>query len=1106
MALFVARGLQHSWLRRRITRRFKGLCVAICNLAVSDVQFWSQTVPFGQDQYRSLPWGARIIRWAALAVGALCSSAALAQESDFLETLLKDTSNVMIVLDGSGSMNQGWGGGASKFEAARDAVTATTANMPSATRSGAITFGHRRNFDCSDIEVLTNPTATPAALARALRAEAPQERGMRPLADAIETAAARLSQQAGPGAIVVLTDGAEECGGNACALSAPLAQMQIPVHLIGMGMDASDAALLRCLPSSAGGSFVVAEPGEDLTPLIAKALSLSHTSNAQRSAASIARLLLQEQDMSVRDLTRIRGDLTRLDDAVSALAGRVNAFSERDLLTEELQIADGLSAEDEIAMIRGAAERLRDQLGSRDLMLIRMQDQTDAWNSGTLGLSRRADLAADMAKVSAVVTEPADKLRQGYERLVQRRAKLETEMAATAAQSAELHGRINDIEEALDQNVLRASSAQQLAQSLESGRPLADQEQPTLEGNDLPVLEVIARRDVQISELESERSALLEQLKSVRAELMDAQQDVLVVQRQRADAERRVNDARDLLAGLQANQLAMKANWEAEVNEAAFDHMKARQALELEMAGVLAASETMRTDLNAALEALEATKAENLRLVTARNDALTQAAESKLTATRLETQNQTLTDGLAQCRLGQEDLSQRIAMLEAAMEEAQTIVAARKPDTVRFMLSPDVPLDADVALSWTVEDAVTNASLDAGQGASLSLPKTAGEYRVIAELDGQLVEQAFSVEAFERTDHEFSLDLARLELRLDPTKATDAAIQPLMVRVSSPFYALEIPVAAGEVRRLYVPEAAYTLEAEIGLDRWSHPLTVTAGETTAHAITVETLPVSLDLIAGESGAPIDEDLQWVLRDARNPAKQVAFQGPQATIDLKPGIYDVEVAFEGFVASQTVFVDASEPVSEPIFERVRFNDGAVRLSFANNGEAVPAGIDVQWRIEMQGAAIVTSQTLDGDMVQLPAGGYQLRSRVNDVELEQEFYVLAGQVTALEPDFSLGQVTLSLLDDSGRSLDDDSIEWSIVPQQVSTDANGFGGAVKTGAAVQTLLLPEGRYRVTAQAGSQVVNRLISVKSGDKSSFGLMLKAVVQADSLAQLVTKP
>ena len=120
MALFVARGLQHSWLRRRITRRFKGLCGAICNLAVSDVQFWSQTVPFGQDQYRPFLWAARIIRWGAFALGVLSSNVAVAQESDFLETLLKDTSNVMIVLDGSGSMNQDWRDGATKFEAARD--------------------------------------------------------------------------------------------------------------------------------------------------------------------------------------------------------------------------------------------------------------------------------------------------------------------------------------------------------------------------------------------------------------------------------------------------------------------------------------------------------------------------------------------------------------------------------------------------------------------------------------------------------------------------------------------------------------------------------------------------------------------------------------------------------------------------------------------------------------------------------------------------------------------------------------------------------------------------------------------------------------------------
>ena len=207
----------------------------------------------GQDLSRPFQWVAKTVHLGLAALALLTSGKAVAQEASFLETLLKDSSNVMVVLDASGSMGEAWSSGESKFEAARRAIIDATGGLPSSTRSGAVAFGHRRNFDCSDIEVLSNPSAVPVALARALNEETPQDRGMRPLADAIETAAARLSQQNGPGAIVVLTDGAEECGGNSCALSAPLAQMQIPVHLIGLGMDAADAALLRCLPASAGG-------------------------------------------------------------------------------------------------------------------------------------------------------------------------------------------------------------------------------------------------------------------------------------------------------------------------------------------------------------------------------------------------------------------------------------------------------------------------------------------------------------------------------------------------------------------------------------------------------------------------------------------------------------------------------------------------------------------------------------------------------------------------------------------------------------------------------------------------------------------------------------
>ena len=925
---------------------------------------------------------------------------------------------------------------------------------------------------------------------------------MRPLADAIETAAARLSQQKGPGAIVVLTDGAEECGGNSCALSAPLAQMQIPVHLIGLGMDAADAAVLRCLPSSAGGSFTIAKTGEDLGPFIAKALSLSHTANAQRSAAAIARLLLQEQDISVRDLQRIRDDLGRIDDALAALDGRVETFTERDLLTENLQTGGAADVAQDVALIRAAAHRLRDQLSSRDQMLIRMQDQTDVWNSGTLGLSRRADLAADMAALSAVVAEPAEKLREGHNRLVERRATLETEMAATAAQSADLHRRINGLDRSLDQIATRADSAQQLAQRIETGEPLSDEEQLALEATDQPVLDIIEQRDLQIAELESERLELLDQLKALRAELMTAQEDVLVVQRQRADAEGRVSEARDLLAGLQANQLAMKANWTAEIKEAASGHMQARLRLENELETVLAQSKSLRTDLDNSRRALEESQAENLRLATARNDAVTEAAEARVLVSQLESQNPLLSDGLEQCRTSREDLTRHIASLQADIAQAHSLAAVREPDRVRFVLATGVTLDADVTPQWSIEDASTGEQLSDGTGVDLALPKEAGQYRVIADLDGQLVERTFSVQTFERADHEFSLELAQIDLSLQPTKATVAATEPVDVVLFSPVYAMQTRVHAGEATRLFLPAASYELKADIGLDQWGETVELSAGDAVQQAISVDALPVALDLVAGERGLPIDEELEWVLRDAREPSKTLAFQGPQADLQLSPGIYDVEVAFDGFVASQTVFIDASDPVSEPLQESVRFNDGAVRLSFSNNGEAVPEGLDLQWRIELQGAAIVTSQILDGDIVQLPAGGYRLRAQANDVALERDFLVLAGQVTELAPDFTLGQVTLSLLDQAGMPSDAAEIEWSVIPQPGASGDGEFRGAVRMGSATQTLLLPAGRYRVTAQSGTQTVERLISVKSGDKSSFGLILPVEPSGESLAQL----
>ena len=276
-----------------------------------------------------------------------------------------------------------------------------------------------------------------------------------------------------------------------------------------------------------------------------------------------------------------------------------------------------------------------------------------------------------------------------------------------------------------------------------------------------------------------------------------------------------------------------------------------------------------------------------------------------------------------------------------------------------------------------------------------------------------------------------------------------------------------------------------------------------------------TLPVALDLVTGDAGEALAEDVTWRLSDAHQPDRRLDFQGSKADLQLQPGVYDVEVDFQGFVATQTVFIDADHRVDAPVHETVRFNDGAVRLRFSNNSEAVPEGLDLHWRIELQGAAIVTSQTLECDLVQLPAGGYRLRAQANDVELECDFLVLAGQVTELTPDFSLGQVTLSLLDDVGAGLNDIEVEWSVIPHGEAQTDHGFQGAVRTGSAVQTLLLPQGRYRVTAQSEAHRINRLITVKPGDKAAFGLKLPSpalsplgpvpATEGEDLAQLGNK-
>ena len=119
------------------------------------------------------------------------------------------------------------------------------------------------------------------------------------------------------------------------------------------------------------------------------------------------------------------------------------------------------------------------------------------------------------------------------------------------------------------------------------------------------------------------------------------------------------------------------------------------------------------------------------------------------------------------------------------------------------------------------------------------------------------------------------------------------------------------------------------------------------------------------------------------------------------------------------------------------------------------------------------------------MQLPSGTYRLQATANGVPLTEDFRIEAGKVTELAPEFMLGQVTLRVLNEGGGVSIRTPVSWTVTPQG---EAEGFSGAKRSGAAEQTLLLPEGRYRVRAETPDGVVQRLISVRSGDKATFGL------------------
>lgn len=200
-----------------------------------------------------------------------------------------DTPQTMFVIDGSGSM---WGrfdaDKRAKIDVVRDLVRAKIEAAPPQP-IGVASFGHRRKADCGDVEIIVPPTEDRAAVLPQIEKLNPRGKG--PLVAALREAVATLGA-ARPASVIVINDGADNCQQDACAAAQEIAAKSpgVPIHMIAVGVEASDIPRLACVAKATGGTFHEAKDTAGLSTALdaATALAMQFPGSAPSTAAPSA--------------------------------------------------------------------------------------------------------------------------------------------------------------------------------------------------------------------------------------------------------------------------------------------------------------------------------------------------------------------------------------------------------------------------------------------------------------------------------------------------------------------------------------------------------------------------------------------------------------------------------------------------------------------------------------------------------------------------------------------------------------------------------------------------------------------------------------------------
>ena len=235
------------------------------------------------------------------------------------------------ILDASGSMQE-IVGGQTKMAAAQAVLAQVVPAVAPEVKIGLAAYGHRRENDCADVEILV-PPGTEDRVALLARIAAMQPKGMTPISAAVTQVADQLKGRAAETTVVLVSDGQETCGGDPCAVVRALkaAGVKFVMHVVGFAVTAADQAQLECIAQAGGGKYFAAADAAGLLTAL------------QEVSADIAQKVEQAKTQVVTQATGLgKVRIVLPESALKSLSGFrvVRKISDKVVKEGELPAAD----------------------------------------------------------------------------------------------------------------------------------------------------------------------------------------------------------------------------------------------------------------------------------------------------------------------------------------------------------------------------------------------------------------------------------------------------------------------------------------------------------------------------------------------------------------------------------------------------------------------------------------------------------------------------------------------------------------------------------------------------------------------------------------------